>query len=118
MGIAEPDASVLKRYCSFKNESDNGTFVQIPYGRCSFLFATTDWADRIICLVLLIISIVLLCVCLFSLVKLLQSLLRGAVKNIIFKVVNADFPGVFRHLTPYLAILVGNVSVLVVVRLS
>jgi len=41
------------------------------------------------------------------LVKTLQSLLKGAVKNLIFKIVNSNFPGIFKHLTPYLAILVN-----------
>ncbi len=106
MGTASPDVSLLKRYCSFKNESDNGTFSQIPDKYCSFLFAKVSWPDWLVGLVLLIVSLVCLCLCLLFLVKILQSLLKGAVKSIIFKVVNANFPGVFKHLTPYLAMVV------------
>ncbi|CAF1547039.1 unnamed protein product [Rotaria magnacalcarata] len=114
LGIASPNISLLKRYCSTKNESYNGTFDIVPDEYCSFLFAKVNWADWLIGLVLLIVSIICLCLCLFLLVKLLQSLLKGAVRNIIFKVVNSDFPGVFKHLTPYLAILVGCVLTILV----
>ncbi|CAF1012700.1 unnamed protein product [Rotaria sordida] len=114
LGNASADISLLKRYCSFKNESDNGTFIQVPDKYCSFLFAKVQWADWLIGLVLLIISIICLCLCLFLLVKILQSLLKGTVKNIIFKVVNTDFPGMFKHLTPYLAILVGCILTILV----
>jgi hypothetical protein len=107
LGIASPDVSLLKRYCSYKNESNNGTFIQIPDQYCSFLFAKLSWPDWSIGLLLLIVSIICLCLCLVLLVKILQSLLKGAVKHLIFKMVNSNFPGVFKHLTPYLAILVN-----------
>jgi len=108
LGIASPDASLLQRYCSYKNESDNGTFIQVPDEYCSFLFAKLSWPDWSIGLLLLILSIICLCLCLILLVKILQSLLKGAVKSLIFKMVNSNFPGVFKHLTPYLAILVNS----------
>ncbi|CAF3909468.1 unnamed protein product [Rotaria sp. Silwood1] len=114
LGNASANISLLKRYCSYKNESDNGTFNKVPDQYCPFLFAKVNWADWLIGLVLLIISLVCLCLCLFLLVKILQSLLKGAVKNIIFKVVNTDFPGIFKHLTPYLAILVGCILTILV----
>ncbi|CAF4348546.1 unnamed protein product, partial [Rotaria sp. Silwood2] len=114
LGNASADISLLKRYCSFKNESVNDTFIQVPDKYCSFLFVKVQWADWLIGLVLLIISLVCLCLCLFLLVKILQSLLKGAVKNIIFNVVNTDFPGIFKHLTPYLAILVGCILTILV----
>ncbi|CAF4143331.1 unnamed protein product [Rotaria sordida] len=113
-GNASTDISLLKRYCSFKNESNNGTFIQVPDKYCSFLFAKVQWADWLIGLVLLIISIICLCLCLFLLVKILQSLLKGTVKSIIFKMVNANFPGMFKHLTPYLALLVGCILTILV----
>ena len=55
-------------------------------------------------LILLVVSLLSLCTCLVLLVKLLQSMLKGTISTVIFKTVNADFPGIFRHLTPYLAI--------------
>jgi hypothetical protein len=33
-------------------------------------------------------------------------MLRGTISTVIHKTVNADFPGIFHHLTPYLAIAV------------
>ena len=106
LGKENANASLLKRYCSFKNESDNETFILVPHQRCSFLFANVNWADWLIGLILLIISIFILCLCLFALIKVLQSLVKGTVKNIIYRMVNSDFPGVLKYLTPYLAMLV------------
>ena len=57
--------------------------------------------------VLLVVALVLLCACLVLIVKLLHSLLRGKIALVLRHFINADFPGVFRHLTGYVAILVG-----------
>jgi sodium-dependent phosphate cotransporter len=108
LGTASPDISLLKRYCSYKNESSNGTFVQVPDAYCSFAFARVFWPDWGIGLLLLLLSIIVLCLCLLLLVKLLQSLLKGTVKSLIQRMVNADFSGAKKHLTPYLAILVSE----------
>ncbi|CAL1532379.1 unnamed protein product [Lymnaea stagnalis] len=69
----------------------------------------SDWegSDAAAGAILLVVSLVLLCVCLVLVVKILSSLLRGAIAKIIQRVVNADFPGPFRHLTGYFVILVG-----------
>lgn len=75
--------------------------------KCNFLFSRTPLNDTEIGIILLVLSIGLLCVCLVSIVKTLHSMLRGQMAKIIKKTVNADFPGPFRHLTGYLAILVG-----------
>ena len=75
--------------------------------KCDFLFSGTSLNDTEIGIILLVLSIILLCVCLVSIVKTLHSMLRGQMAKIIKKTVNADFPGPFRHLTGYLAILVG-----------
>lgn len=74
---------------------------------CKFLFNGTSLSDTEVGIIILVISIVLLCICLVSIVKVLHSMLRGQLAKIIKKTVNADFPGPFRHLTGYLAILVG-----------
>ena len=75
--------------------------------KCKFLFSDTSLNDTEVGIILLVFSIVLLCVCLVSIVKTLHSMLRGQMAKIIKKTVNADFPGPFRHLTGYFAILVG-----------
>ncbi|CAF4946721.1 unnamed protein product, partial [Rotaria sp. Silwood1] len=74
---ASSNISLLKRYCSFKNETYNDTFIQVSDTYCSFLFVKVQWADWLIGLVLLISSII--CLCLLLLVKILQSLLKGIV---------------------------------------
>ncbi|CAF4387046.1 unnamed protein product [Rotaria sp. Silwood2] len=109
---ASPNISLLKRYCSFKNETYNDTFIQVSDKYCPFLFAEVQWADWLIALVLLISSIIYLC--LLLLVKILQSLLKRIVRNIIFKVINKDFPEIFKHLTPYSAILVECILTILV----
>ena len=74
---------------------------------CKFLFHGTSLSDTEVGIIILVISIGLLCICLVSIVKVLHSMLRGQMAKIIKKTVNADFPGPFKHLTGYLAILVG-----------
>ena len=58
-------------------------------------------------IVLLIFAVTILCVCLIGIVKLLHSLLKGAVARIIRKFLNSDFPGPARYLTGYVAIFIG-----------
>ena len=74
---------------------------------CSFLFKGTTFSDTVVGVILLVVSIALLCICLICIVKLLHSMLRGQMEKVIKKTTNADFPGPFKHLTGYLAILVG-----------
>ena len=72
-----------------------------------FLFADTSLSDTEVGVIILVIAIALLCVCLILIVKILHSMLRGQMAKIIKKTVNADFPGPFKYLTGYFAILVG-----------
>ena len=74
---------------------------------CKFLFEGTTLSDTEVGIIILVVAIILLCVCLVFIVKVLHSMLRGQMAKIIKKTVNADFPGPFKHLTGYLAILVG-----------
>ncbi|XP_060069023.1 sodium-dependent phosphate transport protein 2B-like [Ylistrum balloti] len=74
---------------------------------CEFIFKDTGLRDSEIGVILLIIALVLLCVCLFAIVKLLNSLLKGNIRKIIKKIINAEFPGKCGYFTGYLAILVG-----------
>ncbi|XP_068670838.1 sodium-dependent phosphate transport protein 2B-like [Montipora foliosa] len=103
---------IVEKNISFKNATikdfiyeDNVTVEGEP--KCSFLFADTSLSDTEVGVILLVISIVLLCICLICIVKILHSMLRGQMAKIIKKTINADFPGPLRHLTGYLAILVG-----------
>ncbi|XP_022104733.1 LOW QUALITY PROTEIN: sodium-dependent phosphate transport protein 2B-like [Acanthaster planci] len=83
---------------------------------CSYnhLFAHTTMTDTEVGLIMLAVSIIILFVCLFAIVKLLHSMLRGGIAVLIKKFINADFPGHLSFLTGYLAILIGAVLTFVV----
>ena len=123
LGKAESGDVSLIKHCnvdiivennkSFTNETTNEVYYKLVNEtvpgepKCPFLFAGTSLSDTEVGVILLVISIVLLCICLICIVKILRSMLRGQMAMIIKKIINADFPGPFRHLTGYLAILVG-----------
>jgi len=68
---------------------------------------SNTWSDTPVGACLLLISLALLIFCLVSMVKVLNSMLQGAVAQIIQKVLNSDFPRPFGFLTGYAAMLVG-----------
>ena len=72
-----------------------------------FEHIANTWSDDVLGVVLLILALLMLCICLVLIVKLLHSVLRGKIALVLRHFINADFPGVFRHLTGYVAILVG-----------
>lgn len=78
------------------------------------LFSHLDLGDTVTGVILLIASLVVLCTCLILTVKLLHSMMRGSIATAIKKTVNANFPGVCRHLTGYVAILVGAILTVLV----
>uniref|UniRef100_A0A3B5L5G1 Sodium-dependent phosphate transport protein 2A n=1 Tax=Xiphophorus couchianus TaxID=32473 RepID=A0A3B5L5G1_9TELE len=71
------------------------------------LFVDSSLSDLAIGLILLVCSLLVLCVSLLLLVKLLNSLLRGQLANVINKILNTDFPPPFTWVTGYLALLAG-----------
>ncbi|CAF1500886.1 unnamed protein product [Rotaria sordida] len=115
LGSVKPHGSLIKRYCSYQNiTNQNGTSILLPEKHCEFIFSKISWPDWGLGLLLLLFSIIALCTCLILLVKILQSMLKGTISTIIHKTVNADFPGIFHHLTPYLAIGVGCIFTILV----
>ncbi|XP_077990687.1 sodium-dependent phosphate transport protein 2B-like [Glandiceps talaboti] len=80
--------------------------------RCKHIFAYSELSDELIGLILLIFSLFLLMCCLISLVKILQSMLKGSTANVIMKFLNASFPGYLSWLTGYVAILIGMIFTL------
>jgi len=76
---------------------------------CKFLFeyVSRSWSDAAVGVALLLLSLTTLTLCLFFIVKLLHSILKGKVAVWLKTFVNADFPGYARHLTGYLAIVLG-----------
>lgn len=94
------NASLIKQECPVKI---NGTKIYEP---CSFLFRTTGLTDAEVGLILLAISLILLCGCLVCIVKVLNSMLKGQIANVIKRVINANIPYV-PWITGYLAIAIG-----------
>lgn len=74
----------------------------------SHLFMNTNLSDAAAGSIMLVVSLVLLCLCLFSIVKILNSLLRGNIRKVIKKFVNYEFPGKAAYFTGYIAILIGT----------
>uniref|UniRef100_A0A3B3XH86 Sodium-dependent phosphate transport protein 2A n=1 Tax=Poecilia mexicana TaxID=48701 RepID=A0A3B3XH86_9TELE len=69
------------------------------------LFANSSLSDLAIGLILLVCSLLVLCGCLMLLVKLLNSMLKGQVSNVINKIINTGKPPSF--VKSYLALLAG-----------
>ncbi|XP_033734880.1 sodium-dependent phosphate transport protein 2B-like [Pecten maximus] len=110
--------SLLKLCCKSEtpdpvNVTDaNGTWYMEEQSKvcvkpCEFIFKDVGMKDSEIGAILLVIALLLLCICLFAIVKLLNSLLKGNIRNIIKKVINAEFPGKCAYFTGYIAIFVG-----------
>ncbi|ETE61467.1 Sodium-dependent phosphate transport protein 2B, partial [Ophiophagus hannah] len=75
--------------------------------KCKHIFVESQLKDLAIGLILLALSLLVLCTCLVLIVKLLNSVLKGQVANVIKKTLNTDFPFPFSWVTGYLAMLVG-----------
>lgn len=80
----------------------------------AFLFAGTTLSDTWVGLILLVVSIVMLRLCLTCVAQLLHSMLHGQMAKVIKTTINADYPGLSRHLTDYLTSVVGTGMIMVV----
>lgn len=120
------ESRLLKVWCEKEPEinnsvvdiiSDNSTANSLgdlrSAEKCSFLLNQEVLTDTAIGIILLIASLVILSLCLILIVKVLHSLLQGAVANMIRKTINADIPYV-PCLTGYIAILMGAVLTFIV----
>ncbi|XP_055892264.1 sodium-dependent phosphate transport protein 2B-like [Biomphalaria glabrata] len=107
--ITEPFTSKIIQLSSSKiraiarGEDVNGSIIVSG----DHLFNNWTGSDSIAGVILLVVSLIILCVCLVLVVKILSSLLRGAIAKVLQRVVNADFPGPFKYVTGYFVILVG-----------
>ncbi|XP_072489231.1 sodium-dependent phosphate transport protein 2C isoform X2 [Notamacropus eugenii] len=81
---------------------------------CHHLFVGSSLTDLAIGFILLAGSLLTLCSGLVLIVRLLNSILRGQIAQVIRKVINAEFPFPFGWLSGYLAIVVGAVMTFVV----
>lgn len=101
------DVSLIKRMCSVKLANTSGIEANTTiYQPCKFLFNSVNWPDWVIGTLLLVVSLVGLCCCLIFMVKILTSIFNGPVAKFIQTIVNSDLPGVFKHFTGLLAIIV------------
>ncbi|KAI0242724.1 Sodium-dependent phosphate transport protein 2B [Lamellibrachia satsuma] len=115
---ATGDETLVKHICKTVKEkvlvnatnTTNATWkIEKTTEKCHFLFEdlATKWSDSALGVLLLVLALGILCLCLILIVKLLHSLLQGKIASVLRRFINADFPGVFRHFTGYLAILIG-----------
>ncbi|XP_030870051.3 sodium-dependent phosphate transport protein 2C [Gorilla gorilla gorilla] len=115
------NSSLIKYWCGTtgqptqENSGDCGAFgpctenSTAPADRlpCRHLFAGTELTDLAVGCILLAGSLLVLCGCLVLIVKLLNSVLRGRVAQVVKTVINADFPFPLGWLGGYLALLAG-----------
>nr|XP_030870051.2 sodium-dependent phosphate transport protein 2C [Gorilla gorilla gorilla]XP_055206229.1 sodium-dependent phosphate transport protein 2C [Gorilla gorilla gorilla] len=115
------NSSLIKHWCGTtgqptqENSGDCGAFgpctenSTAPADRlpCRHLFAGTELTDLAVGCILLAGSLLVLCGCLVLIVKLLNSVLRGRVAQVVKTVINADFPFPLGWLGGYLALLAG-----------
>lgn len=93
------------RNASMMKSCDDGETLE--YEKCGYLFAQAGLDDTTTGVILLVASLILLCVCLTTLVKTLQSLLLGRMAQTLKKHINSDLPFPVAWLTGYLFIMVG-----------
>ncbi|OWF42195.1 sodium-dependent phosphate transport protein 2B-like [Mizuhopecten yessoensis] len=101
-----------KTFQNFNETFVNGTSYTLPSKKicvqeCEYIFKDTTLSDSEIGGILLVASLILLCFCLFVIVKLLNSILQGNMRKVIKRFINYEFPGRCGYFTGYLAIIVG-----------
>ena len=114
--IVQLDSQVLEGWAENNTKYENVSTILKPgcnEQHCSYLLAylgeeSAILSDVYVGLILVVFSLVLMCGCLLSIVKILNSLIGGKVMDIIKKVVNSDLPYV-PWLTGYVAMAVGAI---------
>ena len=72
-----------------------------------YLFKKTSLSEVGVGAILLVISLLLMCICLFAIVKLLNSILKGKIRRVIKNFANFQFPGKAAYFSGYIAIVIG-----------
>jgi len=114
--IVQLNSNVLEGWAEKNSAFENVTSVLKPGcddRYCTYLIAYIGpesgiLDDLSIGLILVVFSLLLMCVCLCSIVKILNSLIGGKVMEVIKKIVNSDLPYV-PWLTGYVAMMVGAI---------
>lgn len=108
MPIAPTTTNLLQNVTlQLENVTTANKTVVVHKKQCAFLFHNTGLSDSAIGSIMLFLSLTLLCVCLVLIVKLLNSMLRGHIANVIRKTINNDFRKPFGFLKGYFMILLG-----------
>ncbi|KNC76905.1 hypothetical protein SARC_10621 [Sphaeroforma arctica JP610] len=103
----EVDALSTQSMVSWKYCPDDSTwFVYCPQ--------ENSWSDVAVGSTLLLWALVQMMVCLYVLVKVLQSIFNGPLSKVLFKAINLSFPGRWDVLSGYVLILVGAVLTVLV----
>jgi len=103
------DQRLLKEYCdkSVNNATiSNMTTEEISNAKCQFLLNFESLPDVYLGMIVFLISFTFLTICLLLIVKLLNSLLKGAVADLAKKTINSDFSWA-PWLSGYICIVVG-----------
>lgn len=101
------DCSLLIQNCDDRTTID--------FEECAYLFALFDLEDSSMGIILIIISLFILCISLLLMVKMLTSLLKGAVAVVIKRVINPEFKSpVFNYLYGYFNIVIGALMTFIV----
>ncbi|MCL4150500.1 UNVERIFIED_CONTAM: hypothetical protein GTU68_008857, partial [Idotea baltica] len=95
------NSTLLKQYCGTSVNSSEPIL-------CDHLAAYVGFGDLGTGILMLVISLLMLCLCLVSIVRILSSILKGSVAVVVERVLNAELPYV-PWLTGYLAILIGAI---------
>lgn len=84
-------------------------------GPYDHIFAKSLWSDSTIGVILLIASIVLVILCLYAIVKVMNSLLGGNVAMLVNKVVTYNPPQPFKFLGGYITMVFAALIVVIVI---
>ena len=108
--FSNPLSIFWKKWVKAVNASGNLTELPSDRQHCEALFCDWEHSDKAAGGLLLTIALVVMFICLFFIVKVLNSIFSGHIAKIVNKFVNKGFPGKFQKLDfliGYFAILVG-----------
>ena len=101
--------TLLKVHCGIIDMEDcrqNTTIANCTLP-CHYAFYGSSLSDRVIGIIMLVVALLLLIGALLIMVKALQSILGVQLEGVVKKAANGSLPGKAKHLTPYLAMLIG-----------
>jgi len=115
--IIEIDKGVLKKWAANQSCPDCRLIVNCPANQtdCGYLFNLPSLSDQAIGGILLCLSLIVLCLALFFLVKTLNSLLQGSMAEAVKRIVNPKFKNpLVGYLFGILLIFIGAIGTIIV----